>query len=72
MKINIIGKSKIEICELINELNGQEAHAYELIKGIYKKGVSEIEELSNIPIKVREAFNEKYTIGIYPPVKESA
>jgi len=72
MKINIIGKSKIEICELINELNGQEVHASELIKGIYKKGVIDIEELSHFPKKLREAFNEKYTIGIYPPVKERA
>lgn len=71
MKVNIIGKSNIEICSLINELNGQEVHASELIKGIYKKGAIDIEELSHIPNKVRKAFNEKYSIVIYPPLKES-
>lgn len=71
MKINIVGRTKIEICELINELNGQEVHASELTKGIYKKGITDIEELLHIPKKVREAFNEKHTLCIYPPVKEN-
>ncbi len=71
MKINVIGKSKFEILELINEINVQEAHASELIIGLYKKGVVDIGELLNIPKKIRKAFNEKHTIGIYPPLKES-
>lgn len=71
MKINIVGKTEHELNELIHELDGQNSKIKELSKAIYKKSTYNINEIINIPLKVRQALSEKYSIDVYPPVKES-
>jgi 23S rRNA (adenine2503-C2)-methyltransferase len=68
-KENLFGKTIGEIKQ-ITEAGGLPGYAVKQITDwLYKKGVSSIEEMTNLPKMAREQLDSMYYIGLKPPAK---
>lgn len=65
----IFGKTLEQLQEIVIELGFPKYTASQLCDWLYKKKCQRIDEMTNLSKKTRHLLNEKYTIGLYPPVK---
>ncbi|HLO57611.1 MAG TPA: 23S rRNA (adenine(2503)-C(2))-methyltransferase RlmN [Bacteroidales bacterium] len=68
-KENLFGKTIGEIKEITEAGNLPGYAVKQITDWLYKKGVSSIEEMTNLPKVVREHLGSKYYIGLKPPAK---
>ena len=70
MKEKLLGKTLDELQEVCLGLNLPKYTAKQIADWIYKKRVSDINQMSNLSIKAREALSERFEVGIIEPIKE--
>ncbi len=68
-KEKLFGKTLKELQELSLALGLPKFTGKQIADWLYSKGISSIEEMTNISIKARAALSEKYEIGLSAPVK---
>ena len=66
-KTHLLGKNPEEIKSIISELKFPSFTARQITEWLYKKRVSDIDEMTNISLKNRELLKEKYDIGRQSP-----
>ncbi|MCX6257999.1 MAG: 23S rRNA (adenine(2503)-C(2))-methyltransferase RlmN [Bacteroidia bacterium] len=69
-KEHLFGKKPDEIENIARELALPKYATRQLIDWIYKKKITSIDEMSNLSKQVREKLNERFDLGLLPPVKE--
>ncbi|MFR9649062.1 MAG: 23S rRNA (adenine(2503)-C(2))-methyltransferase RlmN [Rikenellaceae bacterium] len=67
----LYGKSLTGLKDICLQLGLPGFTAKQMADWLYKKGVTSIEQMSNISAKGREALSRDYTIGVTPPIQES-
>jgi 23S rRNA (adenine2503-C2)-methyltransferase len=67
VKESLCGLTAEEIFEFIGP-EFTSAHSVSIANSIYKKGISEISEITKIPFKLKEKLMEISSAGIYPPL----
>ena len=65
----LFGKNLQEIKSIVNELGMPSFTSNQIIDWLYKKDITEIEQMSNISVKNKTLLSEKYKLGINLPVK---
>lgn len=65
----LFGMTLEELQNVASECGMPKFAAKQIADWLYKKSVSSIDEMTNLSKKAREALNEKYTLGLVPPVK---
>lgn len=70
-KEKLYGKTLDELIAVTKRINLPGYAARQIADWLYKKEITEIEEMSNLSKKTREALSESYEIGLYPPVSEA-
>ncbi|MDP4238713.1 MAG: 23S rRNA (adenine(2503)-C(2))-methyltransferase RlmN [Bacteroidota bacterium] len=68
-KIALIGKTFEELKTIVSELGMPAFTARQLAEWVYKKRAFQIDEMSNISVKNREALNNQYEVGRSLPVQ---
>ena len=68
MKKHLFGKTLKELQEIIADYKLPTFTAKQIVDWLYKKNISEINEMSNISKKARELLNQDYDIGLKPHV----
>lgn len=68
-KNNIIGRTLSEIIDFTSQNGIPDYIAKETVKWVYQRGATAFEEMTNLSKKVRQLFNERFEIGLKPPVK---
>lgn len=63
IKHTLLGKTKDELQQITSELGLPGFTATQIAEWIYKKGISDINDMSNLSKKARELLSEKYIIG---------
>ncbi len=71
MKIPLLGASLEELKTIVAELGMPAFTARQITDWLYKKRISEIDEMTNISLKNRSLLNEKYEVGRSLPVQVS-
>ena len=66
---SLIGKSLIEIKDIVLKQNGLVEHALELSKWLYRKDISSFDEIITIPMILRRALAINSCIGKYNPIQ---
>jgi 23S rRNA (adenine2503-C2)-methyltransferase len=66
MQVPILGMNIDELTRIVLELSFKREHAQELSKWIYRKDVTNFDNIVSIPISLRNSLNNKYCIGNYP------
>ncbi|SFE77595.1 23S rRNA (adenine(2503)-C(2))-methyltransferase RlmN [Thermophagus xiamenensis] len=66
---SLLGKTLTEFKAIALENNLPAFAAKELARWIYQKGISDIDQMTNISKKAREALKKKYEIGRFEPTK---
>lgn len=69
MKDTLFGKTLTELREITEKLGLPKYNAKQISEWLYKKDISSINEMTNLSVKTRELLDNKYDIGITPPVK---
>ncbi len=69
MKEKLFGKTLTELQQIAEDMGLPRFSARQMSDWLYKKNISSIEEMSNLPKKVRELLAEKYETGLTLPVK---
>jgi 23S rRNA (adenine2503-C2)-methyltransferase len=64
----LLGRTLSEIIDIVQEINGQEKHAIEISKQVYKKGTPHFEPILSIPILLRKSLSKRFQIGTYSPI----
>jgi len=64
----LFGKTLPQLQEIINNLGLPRFTAIQIADWLYKKDISEIEEMSNISKRIRTLLSEKYSFGLQEPV----
>lgn len=59
----LLGKSLAELKMIVEELGLPGFTAKQIIQWIYEKGVSDIENMTNLSLKARKLLAERYTVG---------
>ncbi|MGM0622070.1 MAG: 23S rRNA (adenine(2503)-C(2))-methyltransferase RlmN [Bacteroidota bacterium] len=72
MKGKLFGKTLTELQEVAAELGLPKFTAKQMADWLYKKGISSVEEMTNLSKKARELLNEKYEYGLTQPAKIQA
>jgi len=72
MKESLLGKTREEITEIVKKSGYPSYTTGQITDWLYKKKVSSIDGMSNLPKSTREQLNENYRSGITPPVKVQA
>jgi len=67
----LIGKSQVEIIDIVRQLQLPSYTAGQIAHWLYKKCVTDIEQMSNISKQNRELLKKNFEIGCHAPVKES-
>lgn len=65
----LLGKTLTELKIIVKELNLQGFVANQLATWLYKTDIKSFDEMTNISKKVRSLLEEKYDLGIVPPVR---
>jgi 23S rRNA (adenine2503-C2)-methyltransferase len=68
VKKSLCGLTSDEIFELIRTSGFSDSHAVSIANSIYKKGVSDISQLSKIPAELKKELSKTTTIGICLPL----
>jgi len=67
----LFGLTPEELTALTQEEGYPKFMAKQLADWLYRKGITSIDEMTNISTKVRGELSEKYTLGVSAPVKVS-
>ena len=67
----LFGKSLNSLISITKEFGLPGFTAHQIADWLYKKRVSSIDEKTNLSKKARTLLNEKYELGLFPPLKES-
>ncbi|MBO7523056.1 MAG: 23S rRNA (adenine(2503)-C(2))-methyltransferase RlmN [Bacteroidales bacterium] len=67
----LFGKSLNSLISITKEFGLPGFTAHQIADWLYKKRVSSIDEMTNLSKKARTLLNEKYELGLFPPLKES-
>ena len=67
IKIPVFGKTLEELQEIVSGLNVPKYTAMQIAEWMYKKKSSSFDEMTNLPLKVRQQLNEKFSIGLTQP-----
>ncbi len=70
-KEKLYGKTLDELIAVTRQIILPGYAARQIADWLYKKEITEIEEMSNLSKKTREALSEAYEIGLCPPVSEA-
>lgn len=70
MKESLLGKTLEELQGVCADLKLPKFTAKQIADWIYKKGVLDIDSMSNLSLKARELISEKYVVGLIPPLEE--
>ncbi|MBP3253666.1 MAG: 23S rRNA (adenine(2503)-C(2))-methyltransferase RlmN [Bacteroidales bacterium] len=66
----LLGKTKQETDAIIQSLNAPKFASGQICDWIYKKGVTDIESMSNLSAKLRSQLSSEYCIGFVPYLQE--
>ena len=69
MPIPLLGASLEELTDIVSQLEMPTYTAKQISDWLYKKRVTDINEMSNISVKNRDLLKEKYKVGRLAPVK---
>lgn len=70
-KEKLYGKTLDELIAVTKQIRLPGYAARQIADWLYKKEISEIEEMSNLSKKTRDLLSESYETGLYPPVSEA-
>lgn len=70
-KEKLFGKTLDELIAVTKQIRLPGYAARQIADWLYKKDISEIEEMSNLSKKTRDLLSESYETGLYPPVSEA-
>jgi len=70
-KEKLYGKTLDELIAVTRQIKLPGYAARQIADWLYKKEITEIEEMSNLSKKTRELLSESYEIGLYPPISEA-
>jgi len=68
-KEKLFGKTPSEIKTIVKQLEMPAFTANQIIDWLYKKEITDIEQMSNISAKNRSLLSEKYQLGVSLPIK---
>jgi 23S rRNA (adenine2503-C2)-methyltransferase len=68
-KNHLFGKSLDELKEVVQQLSLPDYAARQLADWLYKKEVTDFDQMSNLPKEARRLLSENYVTGLYDPVK---
>ena len=71
MKDKLLGKTLKELEETCLKLQLPKFTAKQIADWMYKKGVLDIDSMTNLSLKARQALSERYEVGIVKPLKEA-
>lgn len=71
MKEKLLGKTLKELEETCLKLLLPKFTAKQIADWMYKKGVLDIDSMTNLSLKARQALSERYEVGIVKPLKEA-
>ncbi|RPH33160.1 MAG: 23S rRNA (adenine(2503)-C(2))-methyltransferase RlmN [Bacteroidales bacterium] len=66
---SLLGKTIDDIKKIVVSATGQEEHAIEIAKWIYRKGASTFDEMNTIPLALRKKLDKVFSIGKYNPIQ---
>ena len=69
MKNTLFGKTLTELQGITEMLGLPKYNAKQISEWLYKKDISLVNEMTNLSVKTRELLDNKYDIGITPPLK---
>jgi len=64
MKQHLFGKTLTELKEIVTSYNLPKFTAKQIADWLYKKNISEVDEMSNLSKKARDLISEDYDIGL--------
>ena len=67
----LFGKSLNSLISITKEFGLPGFTAHQIADWLYKRRVVSIDEMTNLSKKARTLLNEKYELGLFPPLKES-
>lgn len=70
--IKLSGLTAVEIFNLISPWGFSMDHALKISNNIYKKGIKSIDDIAEVPRKLKNALMDKAVIGFFSPVKSEA
>ena len=68
MKQALFGKTLDELKDVVSELQLPAFTSKQIADWLYKKNITDINEMSNLSKKTRQLLEEKYEIGLTPPI----
>lgn len=71
MKEKLLGKTLKELEETCLKLQLPKFTAKQIADWMYKKGVLDIDSMTNLSLKARQSLSESYEVGIVKPLKEA-
>lgn len=71
MKDKLLGKTLKELEETCLKLQLPKFTAKQIADWMYKKGVLDIDSMTNLSLKARQSLSESYEVGIVKPLKEA-
>lgn len=72
MKAALYGLSLNELLEVVAKLGMPRFTAAQIAGWLYKRGATDIAQMSDLSLKNRELLGEHYTVGLHSPLKEAA
>lgn len=67
----LLGLTLNQITEITAQIGAPKFVAKQIVDWLYKKNVSDIDQMTNLSKKVREQLSAEYIVGKYPPEKET-
>lgn len=71
MKEKLLGKTLQELEEICIKHQLPKFTAKQIADWIYKKGILDIDSMTNLSLKARQSLSEHYQVGIVKPIKEA-
>ena len=68
----LLGKTPVEIQEVVDKLELPKFTGKQLVDWIYHKHVTSFDDMSNLSKKSRELLAEHYEVGLYAPQRPEA
>jgi 23S rRNA (adenine2503-C2)-methyltransferase len=68
MKQALFGKTLDELKDVVSELQLPAFTSKQIADWLYKKNITDINEMSNLSKKARQLLGEKYEVGLTPPI----
>lgn len=69
-KTPLLGMTQEELKALVKEEGLPAFAAKQLAQWVYQKGIADIRQMSNISIAARQRLDERYEVGLMPPIAE--